>query len=196
LYTCPFSWQEPAGFEAPSGRAGFVGLSPIAFRLSVSDQICQAGLVAPTTFIAKLFGLEMTIPLELLGHSIMLASQWDMQRFGSRVICPVPHPFFEPLPFGAAGRLLGRRHSSICRRVSCGQLPSVKLPMCAEMIPIAETEFACLSCGRRCPIIYGGAHFHCGCAPVDEAFALAREYPPEELRIVQEGFFKEDRVAA
>ena len=33
-------------------------------------------------------------------------------------------------------------------------------------------------------------------APVDEAFALAREYPPEKMRIVQEGFYKEDRVAA
>ena len=29
-----------------------------------------------------------------------------------------------------------------------------------------------------------------------EAMALAREYPPEKMRIVQEGFFKEDRVAA
>jgi len=33
-------------------------------------------------------------------------------------------------------------------------------------------------------------------APVNEAFALAREYPPEQMRIVQEGPFKEDRVAA
>jgi putative SOS response-associated peptidase YedK len=33
-------------------------------------------------------------------------------------------------------------------------------------------------------------------APVDEAFALAREYPPGKMRIVQEGFYKEDRVAA
>jgi putative SOS response-associated peptidase YedK len=31
---------------------------------------------------------------------------------------------------------------------------------------------------------------------VDEAFALAREYPPEQMRIVQEGFDKEDRLAA
>jgi hypothetical protein len=30
----------------------------------------------------------------------------------------------------------------------------------------------------------------------DEAFALAREYPPGKMRIVQEGFYKEDRVAA
>src|SRR6516164_4602694 len=30
----------------------------------------------------------------------------------------------------------------------------------------------------------------------DEAFALTREYPPEKMRIVQEGFYKEDRVAA
>jgi putative SOS response-associated peptidase YedK len=30
----------------------------------------------------------------------------------------------------------------------------------------------------------------------DEAFALAREYPPAGMRIVQEGFGKEDRVAA
>jgi len=30
----------------------------------------------------------------------------------------------------------------------------------------------------------------------DEAFALAREYPPGEMRIVQQGFYKEDRVAA
>jgi putative SOS response-associated peptidase YedK len=30
----------------------------------------------------------------------------------------------------------------------------------------------------------------------DEAMALAREYPPEQMRIVQEGAFKEDRVAA
>lgn len=33
-------------------------------------------------------------------------------------------------------------------------------------------------------------------APVEEAFALVREYPPENMRIVQEGFYKEDRVAA
>jgi putative SOS response-associated peptidase YedK len=33
-------------------------------------------------------------------------------------------------------------------------------------------------------------------APVEEAFALVREYPPEKMRIVQEGFYKEDRVAA
>ena len=30
----------------------------------------------------------------------------------------------------------------------------------------------------------------------DEAMALAREYPQERKRIVQEGFYKEDRVAA
>ena len=30
----------------------------------------------------------------------------------------------------------------------------------------------------------------------DEAFALAREYPPEKMRIVQEGFKKEDLLAA
>jgi putative SOS response-associated peptidase YedK len=30
----------------------------------------------------------------------------------------------------------------------------------------------------------------------DEAMALAREYPPERMHIVQEGFYKEDRVAA
>jgi putative SOS response-associated peptidase YedK len=30
----------------------------------------------------------------------------------------------------------------------------------------------------------------------DEAFALAREYPPEKTRIVQEGFKKEDLLAA
>jgi hypothetical protein len=30
----------------------------------------------------------------------------------------------------------------------------------------------------------------------EDAFALAGEYPPEKMRIVQEGFFKEDRVAA
>jgi putative SOS response-associated peptidase YedK len=29
-----------------------------------------------------------------------------------------------------------------------------------------------------------------------QAVALAREYPPEQMRIVQEGSFKEDRVAA
>jgi putative SOS response-associated peptidase YedK len=33
-------------------------------------------------------------------------------------------------------------------------------------------------------------------APVDEALALAREYPPEQMRIVQEGFEKEDLLAA
>jgi putative SOS response-associated peptidase YedK len=27
----------------------------------------------------------------------------------------------------------------------------------------------------------------------EEALALAQEYPPEAMRIVQEGFFKEDR---
>jgi putative SOS response-associated peptidase YedK len=27
----------------------------------------------------------------------------------------------------------------------------------------------------------------------EEALALGREYPPERMRIVQEGFFKEDR---
>ena len=31
---------------------------------------------------------------------------------------------------------------------------------------------------------------------VDETLALMREYPPEKMRIVQEGFDKEDRVAA
>jgi putative SOS response-associated peptidase YedK len=30
----------------------------------------------------------------------------------------------------------------------------------------------------------------------EEAFALARAYPPEQMRIVQEGYYKEDRVAA
>jgi putative SOS response-associated peptidase YedK len=30
----------------------------------------------------------------------------------------------------------------------------------------------------------------------DQAFALSREYPPENMRIVQEGFYKEDRIAA
>jgi len=30
----------------------------------------------------------------------------------------------------------------------------------------------------------------------EEAMGLAREYPPEQMRIVQEGAFKEDRVAA
>jgi putative SOS response-associated peptidase YedK len=30
----------------------------------------------------------------------------------------------------------------------------------------------------------------------DEAFALAHEHPPEQMRIVQEGAFKEDRAAA
>ena len=29
-----------------------------------------------------------------------------------------------------------------------------------------------------------------------EAFELAREYPPERMRIVQEGFRKEDRLDA
>lgn len=33
-------------------------------------------------------------------------------------------------------------------------------------------------------------------ASLDEAIALAREHPAERMRIVQEGFFKEDRVAA
>ena len=33
-------------------------------------------------------------------------------------------------------------------------------------------------------------------APVDEALALAREYPPEQMRIVQEGFEKEDLLKA
>jgi putative SOS response-associated peptidase YedK len=33
-------------------------------------------------------------------------------------------------------------------------------------------------------------------APVDEAFALARAYPPEKMHIVQEGFEKEDLLAA
>jgi putative SOS response-associated peptidase YedK len=33
-------------------------------------------------------------------------------------------------------------------------------------------------------------------ASPDEAFALAREHPAERMRIAQEGFFKEDRVAA
>jgi putative SOS response-associated peptidase YedK len=33
-------------------------------------------------------------------------------------------------------------------------------------------------------------------APVDEALALARAYPPEQMRIVQEGFEKEDLLAA
>jgi hypothetical protein len=32
--------------------------------------------------------------------------------------------------------------------------------------------------------------------PTDEAFALAREYPPEQMRIVQEGLKKEDLHAA
>jgi putative SOS response-associated peptidase YedK len=31
---------------------------------------------------------------------------------------------------------------------------------------------------------------------VEEALALAREYPPERMRIVQEGFDKEDFLAA
>ena len=30
----------------------------------------------------------------------------------------------------------------------------------------------------------------------DEALALARQYPPQRMQIVQEGFYKEDRVAA
>jgi hypothetical protein len=30
----------------------------------------------------------------------------------------------------------------------------------------------------------------------DDAFALAREYPPEKMRIVQEGLKKEDLLAA
>ena len=30
----------------------------------------------------------------------------------------------------------------------------------------------------------------------DEAFALAREYPPDQMRIVQEGFDKEDLLGA
>jgi putative SOS response-associated peptidase YedK len=33
-------------------------------------------------------------------------------------------------------------------------------------------------------------------APAEEAMALAREYPPEEMRFVQEGFEKEDLLAA
>jgi putative SOS response-associated peptidase YedK len=33
-------------------------------------------------------------------------------------------------------------------------------------------------------------------APLAEAFRLAREHPAERMRIAQEGFFKEDRVAA
>jgi len=33
-------------------------------------------------------------------------------------------------------------------------------------------------------------------ASLDEAFTLAREHPAEAMRIAQEGFFKEDRVAA
>ena len=33
-------------------------------------------------------------------------------------------------------------------------------------------------------------------APVDVALALAGEYPSEQMRIVQEGSFKEDRVAS
>jgi putative SOS response-associated peptidase YedK len=33
-------------------------------------------------------------------------------------------------------------------------------------------------------------------APMEEAFALAREYPPEQMRIVQEGLVKEDLLAA
>jgi hypothetical protein len=34
------------------------------------------------------------------------------------------------------------------------------------------------------------------CHAVEEAMGLAREYPPAQMRIVQEGSFKEDRVAA
>jgi putative SOS response-associated peptidase YedK len=30
----------------------------------------------------------------------------------------------------------------------------------------------------------------------EEALSLGREYPPEAMRIVQEGFYKEDRLAA
>ena len=33
-------------------------------------------------------------------------------------------------------------------------------------------------------------------ASTEEAFALAREYPPEQMRIVQEGFEKEDLLDA
>jgi putative SOS response-associated peptidase YedK len=33
-------------------------------------------------------------------------------------------------------------------------------------------------------------------APADEALVLAREYPAGEMRIVQEGFDKEDRLVA
>jgi len=33
-------------------------------------------------------------------------------------------------------------------------------------------------------------------APVAEALALVREYPPEQMRIVQEGFEKEDLLKA
>jgi putative SOS response-associated peptidase YedK len=33
-------------------------------------------------------------------------------------------------------------------------------------------------------------------ASPEEALALAREYPPEEMRIVQEGLEKEDLLAA
>jgi putative SOS response-associated peptidase YedK len=33
-------------------------------------------------------------------------------------------------------------------------------------------------------------------APTEEALALLREYPPEEMRIVQEGLEKEDLLAA
>jgi hypothetical protein len=32
--------------------------------------------------------------------------------------------------------------------------------------------------------------------PPDEAFALAREYPPEQMCIVQEGFEKKDLLRA
>jgi putative SOS response-associated peptidase YedK len=31
---------------------------------------------------------------------------------------------------------------------------------------------------------------------VDEAFALARQYPPERMRIVREGFAKQDLLEA
>jgi len=33
-------------------------------------------------------------------------------------------------------------------------------------------------------------------APVEEALELGREYPPEEMQIVQEGFDKQDLLAA
>jgi len=32
--------------------------------------------------------------------------------------------------------------------------------------------------------------------PPDEAFALAREYPPKQMRIVREGFDKHDLLTA